>query len=263
MLLAAGLGMSAGSAFGVTQTYFGIDFNPDAASGSNPTPLVSWPNADMAETQFKSNLVGVTTETFEGVTAEGTPFSDFHGMPIDERIEFNPMNFARISQDSLLIDQSLVAGVNDGRYPTSGTNRLFIPQAQGEDTVISFEDENGVPAPQAAFGFFGVDIGDFGGALLVLTQMDGSTQEYDVSTIFGPHGSGTAANGSVLFFGVIDTENPFTSIILRNTAPGTDGFAFDDFTIGRIENVMIPLPSVAGLGAFGLMGLASRRRRAL
>ncbi len=264
LMIAAGLGLSAGSAFGVTTTFFGIDFNPDAGSGMDVTPLDMFPNATMAEDAFKSNLVGVNTEDFEGQTAEGNDFTSFHGMSIPDRIEFNATNFARISSESLLINQPMVMGVNDGRYPTSGDNRLFIPQAQGEDTVITFEDENGMPAPQAAFGFYGVDIGDFGGALVVLTQMDGSEQSYDVSSaLFGPHGMGPGANGSVLFFGLIDTDNPFTQVTLRNTNSGTDGFAFDDFTIGQIESVVIPIPTVAGLGAVGLVGLTARRRRSI
>jgi hypothetical protein len=38
----------------------------------------------------------------------------------------------------------------------------------------------------------------------------------------------------VLFFGFIDTANPFTSITFGDTAPGVDFFGFDDMTIGTV-----------------------------
>ena len=47
--------------------------------------------------------------------------------------------------------------------------------------------------------------------------------------------------GSVLFWGLIDTDNPFTSLTFGNTAAGTDFFGFDDMTIGSVEQV-VPTP---------------------
>jgi hypothetical protein len=38
----------------------------------------------------------------------------------------------------------------------------------------------------------------------------------------------------MLFFGFIDTANPFTSITFGDTAPGVDFFGFDDMTIGTV-----------------------------
>jgi len=73
------------------------------------------------------------------------------------------------------------------------------------------------------------------------------------------------SGGSVLFWGLIDTLNPFTSITFGNTNAGTDFFGFDDFTIGTIQQVAAtPEPGtmvLMGLGAVGAFFLKRRRDR--
>jgi hypothetical protein len=67
------------------------------------------------------------------------------------------------------------------------------------------------------------------------------------------------AGGSVLFWGVIDTANPFTEVRFGNTAAGVDVFAFDDFTIATPGQV-VPVPTPLLLLGLGFAALAYQRR---
>jgi hypothetical protein len=112
--------------------------------------------------------------------------------------------------------------------------------------------------PVAAFGFSATDIGDFGGRLQ-LTLTDGSTQTVAVPhTVLGP-------GGSVLYFGIIDRDNPFTRVVFTNSNPVLDQFGFDDMTIADAQQVIpaaVPEPgSVAIWAALGLLGAVYGRRR--
>ena len=112
--------------------------------------------------------------------------------------------------------------------------------------------------PVAAFGFYGVDIGDFNGQV-TLTTSGGLNQFFNVGNTL--NGSG----GSVLFWGVISNADTFTSISFGNTSNGSDAFVFDNFTVGSLEQVKSPVPEpetyAMFLAGLGFMGYMARRRK--
>jgi hypothetical protein len=131
-----------------------------------------------------------------------------------------------------------------GRYPISGDNYW-----EGSGTfIINFS------APVAAFGFYGIDIGDFGGQVTALLE-NGESELYTIpNTMYG-------SGGGVLYWGIIDTAHTYTRLTFGNTAGGIDYFGFDDFSVGGIGQVRIPEPASLALMAIGLAGLAGLRRR--
>jgi hypothetical protein len=229
--LLAGTSLTAAKAAPVT--FFGEDLSAGAVLGA-------FPNSDAARIAFFSNLVGVGTETFEGIAA-GT------GVPV--AVSFGAAGTATIS-GSGTVQAGLEGG---GRYPISGTNYF---NASTTDFTLSFSD------PIAAFGFYGVDIGDYGGAVsLQLTDTAGIVSLLDVGNTVG--GSGSTSH-SVLYFGFYDLTTQYTAISLINPSTG-DIFGFDDFSIGSIEQV-VPAPEPMSMALFGLglagLGFAARRRKA-
>jgi hypothetical protein len=68
-----------------------------------------------------------------------------------------------------------------------------------------------------------------------------------------------APGGSVLFWGIIDNENAFKSIIFENTAAGIDTFGFDQMTIGT----PVPEPEFYALllAGLGLVSFITYRRK--
>lgn len=217
---------------------FTVYFGEDLGLGEG-TRLPSTPNADNARNDFLSNLVGAGTETFEGFATGSTP-------PLS--VNFVGAGTATLTGGGSIAE--VTSGTNGfGRYPTSGIKYF---ETSSNNFTINFSD------PIAAFGFKGIDIGDFSGQVQ-LTTSGGTTQTFTVPTTINGRG------GSVAFFGIIaEASELFTSISFSNTNAGTDVFGFDDMTIGSLEQVKsTPEPAsligLLGLGAFGVTTLRKRK----
>lgn len=229
-LVAASM-VACGSAFAAPTTFFGEDLN------NSSSPLTSFANSNAARDAFLSNLTGVGTETFESRSGS-TPLA----------IVFPGAGTATLNGSG-----EVTASVGAGRFPISGT------QFWNADTGNFSVD---FTSAIAAFGFYGIDVGDYGASLsLELTAANG-----DISTLSVPLtiGSGGSTNGSVLFFGFIDTATSYTKITFRNSGGG-DIFGFDDMTIGVAEQVVGTVPTPGSLALVGAallaFGAVSARRK--
>lgn len=228
--------LTSASAFAAPLTFFGFDQGPGESGRLN-----TYTNATAASNSFQSHLIGVGTETFES-------FSDGMNAPLN--LTFPGAGTATLSGSGASIDQVSGSGSNGvGRYAISGSKYV---ETGDKGFTITFAD------PVAAFGFWGVDIGDFGGDLIIQT----TNSTYTLNTR-------NNRGGSVLFWGIIDTDL-FTSVTFSNTAAGTDYFAFDNMTIGSLEQINpnpggeVPEPTTMALAGAGLASLiaVARRRQA-
>ncbi|MEO0988797.1 MAG: PEP-CTERM sorting domain-containing protein [Cyanobacteria bacterium J06639_14] len=224
--------------------FFGEDLN-----SSEFNPLAATPNANAAEADFLSNLVGVGTEDFEGfTTGAGTPLN----------LAFPGAGTATLTGGGA-IDSVIPGTAINGRYGTSGSNFFEVTAGGANNFRIDFSEAI------AAFGFFGIDIGDFGGQLeLELGLVGGATE-----TIIVPNtlGSNASTGGSVLFQGLIadNSDEEFISVSFLTSTGMGDVFGFDDFTIGSREQVQpnpeptsVPEPaSILGLLIIGALGLST------
>jgi hypothetical protein len=227
-------------ALAVPVTFFGQDLN--GPPNNDPNALASHPVSDTARNTFFLNLSGVGTETFDtAATPTGT---------------HNPSLAFPGAGTATLTGSGSVATGNDGagRYPISGA-RYY--NAGTGNFGVTFS------APIAAFGFYGVDIGDYGGQLtLTLTDTAAGTTVLTVPNFVGTSGN---VSGSILYYGFYDLTKQYTSIAFANNSGGSDVFAFDNMSVGSLQQVTPQVPEPASMLLFGTGLIAfgwSRRRKA-
>lgn len=107
-------------------------------------------------------------------------------------------------------------------------------------------------APIAAFGFYGIDIGDF------LVTLSLGFSNGNIATQAIPTAPLSQADGSVLYWGIITdlAEGDISKISFQTTQGTGDIFAFDNMTIGSRQQVIpnavpSPLPLFGACAAFG------------
>lgn len=244
LLAAASIGLSLPT-HAAPVTFLGLDLG----SGET-TRLASHPNADAARDAFLARLLpGTAVETFESMLASTPPAL------VERTLTLGFAGVAAVLQGpGMVIDSPApstvnpVNGIPSGVYPVSGL-RAWL---SADDFEVRFDQA------QVAFGFYGVDIGDFNGQLeLELIHDDGSSTRVLASN--GLRNKG----GSVQYFGLLSPDRPFSAVRFGNTAPvGYDGFVFDDLTIGaRAQLALVPEPGTLALTLPVLLGAAALRGR--
>ncbi len=237
--IAACLALTSASSLAAPTVYFGENQNPGGSVSGDPAT---------ARAEFLSQLTGVGSEGFESFEANASPpprVASFVGSSGNVT--------ATLSGGSIgVVDASLDTGF--GRFNTTpGGSKWWLA-----DTGLTIDFDT----PVAAFGFYGTDIGDFAGQLTVTLTSVAS----EISTLTVPH-TISGADGSLLFWGFVDTSTQYTRVSFGNTAAGFDGFGFDDFVVGDVGQIRppppLPEPGILPLvlAGLGLAAIARRRRR--
>lgn len=260
MILAAGLGLSSAASAGY-ETFTGFDANDSAL-----TPLTVLTEASGAETAFKSRLSqGVSTEDFESKATGAT----------------SPLTLSFLNAATSVVTTALLAGGNGfvnavipgetdgfGRYsiPSATSSKFWSVDASGVNSSFTIE----FSAAIAAFGFYGIDIGDFGGQVqidLLAADMTTVITSFQPSYTIGVDGS---TDGSVLYFGVVagatDGSEDFHGLRFSSTRQVADVFAFDNFTIATRDQIVeppngVPAPGTLALLGAALLGFGARRKQ--
>jgi hypothetical protein len=228
--------LMANTAFSAPVTIFGEDVN--RAGG---TSIVSPINSTATQAEFFASLSSVGTESLESFST---------GLFAPLTLNFSGLNTAVLSGNGTVVGGSDAGG----RAPFSGTQYLLT--SAGAAFTLRFN------SPVSAFGFYGTDVGDYGGQiLLILTDTVGRMTTLTVPNTVGAAGSTT---GSALYFGFYDLSASYASVIVSDTS-SVDVFGFDSFSVGtpRPSNA-VPEPGTyalfgGGLTALCVLGVRFRR----
>jgi hypothetical protein len=214
-------------------TFFGEDVN--RAGGSS---VVSPINSANTQASFFASLSSVGTDSFES-------FSTGAFAPLT--LNFSGLNTAVLSGNGTVVSGSDAGG----RAPFSGTQYLLT--SAGAAFTLRFS------SPVSAFGFYGTDVGDYGGqVLLILTDTAGRMTTLTVPSTIVADGSTT---GSALYFGFYDLAASYASVIVLDTS-AVDVFGFDSFSVGTPRpNNAVPEPGTYAMLGGGLTALCLIRLR--
>lgn len=235
--------MCGGTARAVVTTFFGEDLNSTEA-----VRLAVHPNSDIARAQFLSRLVAnVGTESFEN-------FPDGTLVPFALTFPGSSGSITATLSGTGEVDVLGGTGTRLGRYPISGTH--YLDSVNSSNTPDAFQID--FSSPIVGFGFYGTDFGDFNGQTQVELVGVGGSEILSIGN------SVNVAGGSTLFFGLVNPDRPFSSVIFRNTNPiDEDFFGFDDVTVADAGQVIgaIPEPGTCCFGiALVCCALSARKR---
>lgn len=187
--IAACLALAGAGSAHAYATFFGEDANNSAT-----LPLKATPNSDTAQSAFLAGVTSLGTETFESQTVGAVaPLTlTFPGAglgPVSATLDGGSGKVVSVTQGQT---------DGNGRYsvPSATSSRFWQVSAGPEGNFkLSFERKI------AAFGFYAVDIGDFGGQLQ-LQLLNGGNQVGGLLTVPNTIGSDGSTGGSVLYFGL-------------------------------------------------------------
>ena len=154
--------------------------------------------------------------------------------------------------DATLAGTGQVGTATGGRFNTTAGGSRFLQVSTGTEFTLSFS------TAIAAFGFYGTDIGDFGGVLsLILTPWNGGPDE---TLVVRPQSNQAAASGALLFYGFADMSSEYRRItfVSLGTTSDQDFFGFDDLVVADRGQIRVPTtpPGVPEPGSLALAGLA-------
>ncbi len=222
-----------------TLTFFGEDIQGTLP----PSPVVPpGGNAETARNSFLSHLASHSTEDFNSFSTGDTPTLNLSFEGGAGTIGATLQLTAAAGGGTNI--RSLPSG-GDARYATSGTNYFNSGNDNFEVTFLS---------PVNAFGFYSTDAADEPlDSILSVDLGNGS----GILQVAGPGADPNIRNGSLLFFGVIDTKNPFTTVTFIKSELG-DFIGYDDLIVGAV-----PIPAALPLfvSALGFMGFIGWKRK--
>lgn len=235
LLFSAALLGCSSAALAAPVTYYGMDTNPGGV-----VPVGG--NAVTARTNFLNGLTSVGNESFSA-------FASGQSSPLT--LSF-PGSSGNLSATLSSIGGTVIATNSNpvGQFSTSPS--MHLDAGFGSTLSINF-----LLNPISAFGFYGTDISDSGGDLVVsLTDTLNNVTTFNII-----QDAGGINDGNVLFWGFIDTGVTYSNVSIRNTS-SSDRFGFDDMVIGdrgQINNV--PEPGALLLFGTALAGIVLRQRR--
>ncbi len=225
----AALTFALGAPAAAQTIYFGENQNPAGGVSGDPVN---------ARASFLAALSGVSTE-------------DFSSVPLG-----SASAALTFTGSAGAINGTLTGGGQVVNAPVTGTFATSATQFydnQFSAFTVAFT------SPIAAFGFYGTDVGDVNTALQITLDSGLASQR-----VFTVANTLNGNNGSLLFWGITDTANPFTTVTFAQS--GSDRFGFDDLTVGDARQVTggVPEPTTWAMMVlgFGAIGGAVRRRTA-
>ena len=199
-------------------------------------------------TFFGENLTPVAAVTGAPVTARAAFLAALSGTVanygFEDRIngDVGPFNFT-FANSSGTITTTITApstgvatnSATSGRFNTTSGGTVYWraneTSAAGAILTLTFSP------PISAFGFYGTDIGDFGGSL-TLTVRNSSTLVSTPLSVGNTIGSGGSTSGCLLFFGFKDKTATYDRLTFTSNGSTADFFGFDDIVAAVAAQVI-------------------------